>query len=230
MSKKTKKKKKKQTVNKPANKINEKSVIIAAASALVLALIIVGIVLIVRYFSDRCSYAYQRDIEGRDVVYVEMSVKDCGKVTILLDKTTAPVTVENFVSLVERGFYDGLTFHRIIDDFMIQGGAPNGEDTADEIKGEFWLNGHYNDIEHIKGVISMARTEDYDSASSQFFICNEDSPHLDGQYAAFGYVVSGLRVVDKITSDYVGYTYDGMIYDKTKQPVIEYIRVVDFEE
>lgn len=208
---------------------NKKSIITAVISAILLVGMIFALTSCVDK-DDMCEYGYERDTDGREIVYVEMSIKDYGKVKLLLDKTTAPVTVENFVSLVNDGFYDGLTFHRIIEDFMIQGGDPeaNGSGGSDEdIFGEFAANGHNNDIRHIKGVISMARSKPYNSASSQFFICNADSPHLDGYYAAFGYVVEGLGIVDKVTEDFVKYTYNGVIYDKAYQPVIEYIRVVD---
>lgn len=185
-----------------------------------------------------CEYLETRDTTGRDIKYVEMCVDGYGKLVILLDATTAPKTVANFISLVEDGFYDGLTFHRVIGDFMIQGGDPLGNGIGgsdEEIKGEFASNGHYNDIKHKYGVISMARSGGnasnnygYDSASSQFFICNADSysvSNLDGRYAAFGYVVQGMSVVDEITNDYK--KYDGVIKDKSKQPVIEYIKVLD---
>ena len=195
-----------------------------------------------------CEYAETRDISGREVYYVEMSVKDCGKMVLLLDATTAPVTVANFIKLVKEGFYDGLTFHRIMEGFMIQGGDPdaNGSGGSDQdIKGEFDSNGHPNDIAHIEGVISMARSSDPDSASSQFFICNADArSSLDGNYAAFGYVVEGLSTVHKITEvgmpktlyyEYYGTAYhyywqaygNGMIESKADQPVIEYIKVLD---
>ena len=192
-----------------------------------------------------CEYAETRDISGRDIKYVEISVKDCGRMIVLLDATTAPVTVANFLSLVEEGFYDGLTFHRIMEGFMIQGGAPeSGEASLPTIKGEFDENGHENDIKHIEGVISMARTSDPDSASSQFFICNADArTSLDGKYAAFGYVVKGLSTVHNITdlgmpktmyyeyyetNPYIWQAYgNGMIQNKADQPVIEYIKVVE---
>ena len=151
-----------------------------------------------------CEYLETRDTTGRDVKYVEMCVEDFGTVVILLDATTAPVTVANFISLVEEGFYDGLTFHRIIIDFMIQGGDPEGDGTggsANTITGEFASNGFTNDISHKKGVISMARSEDPNSASCQFFICNDDaSSSLDGQYAAFGRVIEGMETVDEIAN------------------------------
>ncbi len=113
----------------------------------------------------------------------------------------APKTVENFVSLVQKGFYDGLIFHRVIRGFMIQGGDPDGNGTGGPgytIPGEFSMNGFENDLKHTKGVLSMARSADPDSAGSQFFVMHEDSPHLDGSYAAFGKVIEGQEVVDAI--------------------------------
>lgn len=206
---------------------------------------------------DACAYASDREVKGRNISYVEMSVKDYGKVVILLDATTAPITVENFLKLVNEGFYDGLTFHRIIKDFMIQGGDPDGDGSGgskDTIVGEFSSNGYQNDISHIRGVISMARSNEPDSASSQFFICNADATaSLDGRYAAFGYVVKGMSVVDKITKDvfpktkyaeyygnykydpYYGITYhdiwsyigNGAVENDADKPVIEYIKVLE---
>ena len=145
----------------------------------------------------------------------------------MLDATTAPITVANFLKLANEGFYNGLTFHRILNNFMIQGGDPkaNGTGGSDEtIKGEFTANGVENDISHLRGVISMARNGySMNSASSQFFICNADAPHLDGQYAAFGYVLAGLSVVDSITKEGMNYTssdVNGAISYKKDQPVI----------
>ena len=201
----------------------------------VLSLVLIAVIVLVSFIScygGSSYYAENRDIEGRDIVYAEMSVKGYGKVTLLLDRTTAPITVDNFVSLVNDKFYDGLTFHRIIDDFMIQGGDPKANGTGNsenEIYGEFSSNGHVNDIQHIDGVISMARGEDPNSASCQFFICNADSPHLNGNYAAFGYVIDGLNVIHRITRDYVKKTTGGVIKDKNQQPVIEYIRIIEAE-
>ena len=125
------------------------------------------------------------------------------KIRIELYPETAPITVENFIKLVQDGFYDGLTFHRVIPGFMIQGGRPNGTGTGGpgwHIKGEFASNGVENPLKHTRGVISMARAMDPDSAGSQFFIMHQDAPHLDGQYAAFGKVVEGMDVVDEIAS------------------------------
>ncbi len=186
------------------------------------------------YGTGASEYATSRNTEGRDTVYVEMLVDGYDKVLILLDRTTAPITVDNFVKLVNKGFYDGLTFHRLMKNFMIQGGDPlaNGRgDSGSTIKGEFASNGYYNDIEHKKGVISMGRNAyDYNSASCQFFIMNADSPSLDGDYASFGYVVKGLDVIDAITNDYIGYAnpYNNYtISDKSNQPKIIYIKVVE---
>ncbi len=135
------------------------------------------------------------------MVIIEMD--NGGLIKIELDEQAAPITVANFKKLVKEGFYDGLTFHRIIPGFMIQGGDPNGNGTGgseENIKGEFAANGVNNPIRHKRGVISMARAMDPDSASSQFFIMHADAPHLDGQYAAFGHVTEGMDVVDEIAN------------------------------
>jgi len=124
-------------------------------------------------------------------------------ITIELDAQAAPITAANFLKLVKAGFYDGLTFHRVIKGFMIQGGDPDGNGTGgakDSIIGEFSANGHPNPLKHTRGVISMARAMDPDSASSQFFIMHADAPHLDGSYAAFGHVVDGLDTLDEIAA------------------------------
>lgn len=129
----------------------------------------------------------------------------------------APVTAANFEKLAKEGFYDGLTFHRIISGFMIQGGCPKGDGTGgpeERIKGEFAANGVPNDIKHVRGVISMARSMNPNSAGSQFFIVHKDSPHLDGQYAAFGKVVEGIEIVDEIAETETGYG------DKPLKPVV----------
>ncbi len=139
----------------------------------------------------------------------------------------APITVKNFVKLVEKGFYDGLTFHRIIDGFMIQGGDPlgNGMGGSDEnIKGEFLANGVKNDLKHERGVLSMARSMNPNSASSQFFIMHANSPHLDGQYAAFGKVIEGIEVVDEIVKSAKVEDYNGTVLPKN-QPKINKVYV-----
>ena len=132
---------------------------------------------------------------------VRITMQDGGVIDLELDAQAAPITVENFLKLVNDGFYDGLTFHRIIPGFMIQGGCPDGTGMGGpgwHIKGEFARNGVPNPIKHTRGVISMARAMDPNSAGSQFFIMHEDAPHLDGGYAAFGHVVAGMDVVDRI--------------------------------
>lgn len=134
---------------------------------------------------------------------IKIDVKSFGTIMVELDKEAAPKTVANFEKLVSEGFYDGLTFHRIIKGFMIQGGDPKGNGTGDskvKIPGEFKSNGWDNPISHKRGVISMARTQDPNSASCQFFIVHEDSTFLDGDYAAFGHVTEGMDVVDAIAS------------------------------
>ena len=138
---------------------------------------------------------------------VIIDVKDFGKIKVELDPNVAPITVKNFKKLVSEKFYDGLTFHRVIEGFMIQGGCPDGNGTGGyidangkkvTIKGEFSENGVSNTLRHTRGVISMARSTPPNSASSQFFICHEDAPHLNGKYASFGKVIEGMDVVDAI--------------------------------
>lgn len=149
------------------------------------------------------------------MVIIEML--DGNKIEIELDEKNAPKTVANFEKLVKEGFYDGLTFHRIIPGFMIQGGDPQGTGMGgakDNIVGEFKLNGVENNLKHTRGVISMARSQDPNSASSQFFIMHADAPHLDGSYAAFGKVVSGMEEVDRIANVKTG------MNDKPLQPVV----------
>lgn len=161
--------------------------------------------------------------------HAEIQVKDYGTITVELDADTAPITVTNFVNLAKDGFYDNLTFHRIMDGFMIQGGDPNGDGTggADQtIKGEFSSNGVENEISHTRGIISMARAQDPDSASSQFFIVQEDSDYLDGNYAAFGHVTSGMEIVDQICKD-VPVEDDNGTVKAENQPVIEKITITD---
>lgn len=166
--------------------------------------------------------------DNSDDTKVQITVKEYGTIEVALDEEAAPLTVENFLKLTEEGFYDGLTFHRIIDGFMIQGGDPKGNGTggSDEtIKGEFSENGVENPLSHTRGAISMARSQDYDSASSQFFIVQEDSTYLDGQYAAFGYVTEGMDLVDKICEDVSVEDQNGTVLPEN-QPVIESIKVV----
>ena len=161
--------------------------------------------------------------------YIEIAVDGYGTITAELYGGIAPETVANFLKLADEGFYDGLTFHRIISGFMIQGGDPNGNGTggsSTKIKGEFSANGVQNDIAHVRGVLSMARSSAYDSASSQFFIMHADAPHLDGQYAAFGRVLSGIEVVDAICANTPVQDNNGTVAT-ANQPVIESIKRID---
>ena len=190
-----------------------------------ISIILVGLILCVLVL-----LLYKKD-DGvlKGMQYVEITVKDYGKIKLELDADKAPITVKNFIDLVKNKFYDGLTFHRIMEGFMIQGGAYdiNGNHkTAQTIKGEFKNNGVENDISHKRGVISMARNNiDMDSASSQFFIMHEDDDSLDGNYAAFGKVISGMEVVDKIATQSNPIDNNGSI-SLEDRPVIESIRVV----
>lgn len=162
--------------------------------------------------------------------HVEIDIKDYGVISVELYADIAPITVTNFISLANAGFYDGLTFHRIIDGFMIQGGDPNGNGTGgseQNITGEFADNGHKeNNLSHVRGTISMARAQDYNSASSQFFIVQTDSDFLDGQYAGFGTVTDGMDIVDQICKDAVPTDSNGSISSEN-QPVISSIKVID---
>lgn len=174
--------------------------------------------------------AYEGDYKIPDnAVKGTITVKDYGDIEFALLPDVAPITVENFEDLVKSKFYDGLTFHRIMDGFMIQGGDPKGDGTGGndkKIKGEFSSNGVNNPLKHVRGVMSMARSTPPDSASSQFFIVQQDSNFLDGQYAAFGIVTKGMSVVDKICKDAKPTDNNGTI-PKDQQPVIEKITLSD---
>lgn len=163
-------------------------------------------------------------------INAEIDVENYGVISLELDADVAPITVTNFVKLVNEKFYDGLTFHRIIDGFMIQGGDPSHDGTGgsvEKIKGEFALNGVENNISHTRGVISMARRGDsYNSASSQFFIVHEDSTFLDGGYAAFGYVTNGMDIVDKIAEGAKVEDDNGTVLFEN-QPIITSIKIVE---
>ena len=159
---------------------------------------------------------------------VRITMQNGKTIDIELDATAAPITCENFLKLVNQGFYNGLTFHRVIPGFMIQGGCPLGNGTGGpgwNIKGEFAANGVNNPLKHTRGVISMARAMNPNSAGSQFFIMHQDAPHLDGQYAAFGKVIEGIEAVDHIAdleTDYMD--------RPTKYPVMEEVTVETFGE
>ena len=147
-----------------------------------------------------------------------LTMEDGGKIVAGLYPEKAPQSVRNFISLANKGFYDGLIFHRVISGFMIQGGCPQGTGMGGPgycIKGEFAANGVPNDLRHTRGVLSMARAQDMDSAGSQFFIMHKDAPHLDGQYAAFGMVIDGMDVVDEIVSQ-----PRNMMTNKPKKPQV----------
>ena len=160
--------------------------------------------------------------------YIAIEIQDYGTITAELYGDVAPITVDNFMTLVRSGFYDGLTFHRIISGFMIQGGDPAGNGTGGPgwtIKGEFSLNGVKNDLKHERGVLSMARASNPDSAGSQFFIMHEDALYLDGSYAAFGKVLSGMEIVDAICAN-TSVGYNGAV-NPADQPVILSIREIE---
>ena len=177
------------------------------------------------------SMAYKPAAEtaGVGTHHAEIDIQDYGTITVELDGDAAPITVQNFMDLANDGFYDGLTFHRIIAGFMMQGGDPNGNGTGgseNTIKGEFSSNGVENTLSHTRGAISMARSQNPDSASSQFFICHADSAFLDGQYACFGYVTEGMDVVDDVCEAAPPTDGNGTI-PADQQPVITAIRVID---
>lgn len=172
----------------------------------------------------------KKENSGGGLHHVEIEVQDYGTIYCELNADEAPVTVQNFLDLAQAGFYDGLTFHRVMDGFVIQGGDPLGNGTGGSeqtIEGEFSANGHENKISHKRGVLSMARAMDYNSASSQFFIMHGDATYLDGQYAAFGYVTDGMDVVDAIVENTpVQDTQSGFVAQED-QPVITKITVID---
>ena len=179
--------------------------------------------------SEKNNESGENDMYKTGIHHAEMVVKDYGTVKMELYADIAPITVANFAKLVNEGFYNGLTFHRIMSGFMIQGGDPLGNGTGgsdEEIKGEFDLNGVENLISHTRGTISMARASAYNSASSQFFIMHQDYTGLDGAYAAFGKVTDGMEVVDKICKNVIPVDNNGTVL-KNEQPVIESIKMID---
>ena len=208
-------------------KINNKKVI-ALVTTLILSMI----------FSVGCAKSSNASTTDEKVMHIDASsletdtyadieIENYGTITVALDKTSAPVTVDNFINLAENGFYDGLTFHRIMEGFMMQGGDPKGDGSGgadNKIVGEFKENGYDNNLSHTRGAISMARAMAYDSASSQFFIVHEDSTFLDGTYAGFGYVTEGMDIVDQICEEAVPTDNNGTI-PKEAQPVIKTITI-----
>ncbi len=184
---------------------------------LISAIIVLSLTLTMMFTLTACG--------GADTTYADIVIKDYGTVTVELDFESAPKTCENFAKLAKEGFYDGLTFHRIMEGFMMQGGDPEGNGTGGSnqtIVGEFASNGYDNPLTHIRGAISMARSDHPDSASSQFFIVHEDSTFLDGNYATFGYVTDGMAVVDEICTTVTPVDDNGTI-PASRQPIIEEI-------
>lgn len=187
--------------------------------------LIAGVILVLMIFSVYVSGGKNEEgakemLTGKHNVIME--IKDYGDIKVELDADIAPITVTNFINLVKEGFYNGLTFHRIIEGFMIQGGDPSKDGTGgskEKIKGEFKENGYNNTLSHVRGVISMARSEKFDSASSQFFIVQEDSTYLDGKYAAFGKVTFGMEIVDQIAKELNSKEESGYV-EEDKQPII----------
>ena len=241
----------------PIEKKKKKQITVIAVSVLVGVLLIVGIVLLATCdttgtastsgddtsTSDTATYSTADttvisepviELDEALTYYADIEIADYGTITVELDREAAPVTVSNFVNLAQNGFYDGLTFHRIIEGFMMQGGDPNGDGTGgntDEdgnevnIVGEFTDNGYENSLSHTRGAISMARATEYNSASSQFFIVHEDSSSsLDGQYAVFGYVTEGLDIVDSVCES-AEPTDDNGTVAADAQPVITSITI-----
>ena len=210
-------------------KKNKKTTGILAAILIVLVVIVAAIIIVFSVRGKKSTESTTETIDAAGKHHVEIQVKNYGTIKVELDGDTAPITVANFLKLAQNGFYDGLTFHRIIDGFMIQGGDPKGNGTggSDEtIKGEFSGNGVENNISHVRGTISMARSQDMDSASSQFFIVQSDSTYLDGQYAGFGTVTEGMDSVDQICKDTPVQDSNGTV-SASDQPVIESIKVID---
>ena len=202
---------------------------ICLAALLVLSLAGCGKTSVVGITTTSKAPAANEESQGVGTHHAEIDIQDYGTITVELDGDAAPITVQNFMDLANAGFYDGLTFHRIISGFMMQGGDPNGNGTGgseNTIKGEFSANGVENPLSHTRGAISMARAQAPDSASSQFFICHADSTFLDGQYACFGYVTDGMDVVDAVC-EAAQPTDDNGTIPADQQPVITAIRVID---
>ena len=202
---------------------------ICLAALLVLSLAGCGKTSVVGITTTSKAPAANEESQGVGTHHAEIEIQDYGTITVELDGDAAPITVQNFMDLANAGFYDGLTFHRIISGFMMQGGDPNGNGTGgseNTIKGEFSANGVENSLSHTRGAISMARSQNPDSASSQFFICHADSTFLDGQYACFGYVTDGMDVVDAVCEAAQPTDGNGTI-PADQQPVITAIRVID---
>lgn len=245
MSKAKGKKKPAAKPNSPAKSTANPTLWIAAVGVLLLALLIVSILIGNGNSAKNAGEPASADREpagstgepaGADQapavntgepVCADIEIEDYGTITVSLDRSAAPETVSNFISLAESGFYDGLNFHRIIEGFMMQGGDPEGNGyggSENTITGEFASNGHDNPLSHVRGTVSMARSNDPNSASSQFFIVHQDSTFLDGNYAAFGSVTSGMELVDQICADAEPIDGNGLIAPEA-QPVITSITI-----
>ncbi len=222
------KKKKMKTPQKkaaPSTKSDRLFTIVSVAVCLVLLAAAIYAVIPKAAKEDQVSLPNVEALEEGQYYFATIDIYDYGKIKVQLDHTEAPITVENFVKLAKSGFYEGTSFHRIIQDFMMQGGGTMiPEKEPETIVGEFKANGYDNNIAHKRGVISMARTSEYNSASSQFFIMHATKTHLDGKYAAFGYVVEGMDVVDAIC-DSAEPTDDNGSIDLTDRPVIDSVTI-----
>lgn len=205
---------------KPVKKLTPQMLVGIVLAA---ALILTGVLLLIlKQNSEK-----EPEVLATADYYADIVIKDHGTITVALDASAAPITVANFITLAEDGYYDGKTFHRIIYNFMMQGGAANtsgGGGSGKTIKGEFSTNGVENPLKHTRGAISMARSDDPNSASSQFFIVHQTSEHLDGKYACFGYVTSGIEIVDAICEAAMPINKNGLIAAE-EQPVIETVRI-----
>ncbi len=239
-----KKKKKKSTAKKTASSQKnaappkkKNSALISFIIGLMAAIAVITTIALIAAFtggsgtgqqSSAASTEASSTLEEGKTYFADIDIKDYGLITVELDQKAAPETVKNFINLANSGFYDGLTFHRIMEGFMMQGGDPTatGRGGSDKkIVGEFSENGYENPISHVRGTISMARSSgDYNSASSQFFIVHKDSAFLDGKYAAFGKVTSGIEIVDKVCTDAKPTDNNGTIPFE-QQPVINSIKI-----
>lgn len=221
-----------------ANKTLQKRGVFAALALLLVAGVVVTLCLTlgkkdeVQVGKGASLAATEYKYTGHSLRKAEITVKNYGVIQVVLDETVAPLTVANFISLAEQGFYDGLTFHRVMEGFMIQGGDPKGDGTGGPgytISGEFSANGIENDLRHLRGVLSMARANGYDTGGSQFFIMQETSPWLDGKYAAFGWVTAGMSIVDDIAKKTPVTDRNGTVRTE-KQPIITSIRILPKED
>ncbi len=216
---------KKKKTAKPAPKKNSQPAKSSYTTVIIFAAVILAAAAAFLFFGREKPVESAPALDENKAYYADIVIEEYGKITVLLDQKSAPITAANFVYLADKGFYTGLTFHRIMEGFMMQGGAPKNEaDEAPCIVGEFAANGYNNPIKHERGVISMARSKDMNSANSQFFIMHETKEHLDGEYAAFGRVIEGMDVVDAVCESAQPINGNGAIAAKD-QPVIRSITI-----